>query len=185
MKNITLTSPLNPLHHYLIVAKINSKFWELCNDKKFSNIYLGNNYLIPLPKGSNQVSFPTYNGKCIYPDIAMAGVAGLYRELTKNSNYKIIFSNELAYEIHGIDALAYNKKENQYLICEAKGTTIGEKSPAYYLKKTKKRGRQLSWQWCWNCIIDFAEFPATANVFLELYGPLILHTNIKRLLRAC
>lgn len=182
MEKLNIPTPINPLHQYILVAEMGLKYWERCNENGFSNIYLGEKYLTCLPKSSFKNSFDNFMDKVIYPDVETAGIAGLYNELNKKTDYRIIFSNELAYEIHGIDALAYNKEENQYLICEAKGTTIQKKSPSYYLKNTKKRGRQLSWQWCWNCIIDFAEFPATANVFLEIYKSIILNQNVKRLL---
>lgn len=182
MEKLNIPTPINPLHQYILVAEMGLKYWERCNENGFSNIYLGEKYLTRLPKSSFKNSFDNFMDKVIYPDVETAGIAGLYNELNKKTDYRIIFSNELAYEIHGIDALAYNKEENQYLICEAKGTTIQKKSPSYYLKNTKKRGRQLSWQWCWNCIIDFAEFPATANVFLEIYKSIILNQNVKRLL---
>lgn len=182
MQELHIPTPMNPLHLFILIAEISSKYWKKCNENKFSDIYLGEKYLTRLPETSFKTSFPKYLDKTIYPNVETAGIAGLYDELNKKTNYRVIFSNELAYEIHGIDALAYDKEENQYLICEAKGTTIQKKSPSYYLKNTKKRGRQLSWQWCWNCIVDFAEFPATANVFLEIYKSIILNQNVKRLL---
>lgn len=182
MKELNIPTPINPLHQYILIAEMSLQYWEMCNENGFSNIYLGEKYLTRLPETSFKISFPNDLDKTIYPDVETAGIAGLYDELIKKTNYRVIFSNELAYAIHGIDALAHNKEENQYLICEAKGTTIQKQSPSYYLKNTKKRGRQLSWQWCWNCIVDFAEFPATANVFLEIYKSIILNQNVKRLL---
>jgi hypothetical protein len=182
MQELHTPIPLNPLHHFILIAEISSKYWEKCNKNNFSDIYLGEKYLTRLPKKSYKTSLPKYLDKTIYPDVETAGIAGLYNELKEKTNYNVIFSNELAHEIHGIDALAYSEEENLYLICEAKRSTIQKRSPSYYLKNTKKRGRQLSWQWCWNCIVDFAEFPATANVFLELYKQIILNRNVKRLL---
>ena len=182
MKNNTSFRPFNPLHQILLIAKASSKYWELSNNDGVSDIYLCENHLTILPKSSYKISLPCYKGRVIYPNVENAGVAGLYFIIKEYPNYNIIFGNDLAYEIHGIDALAYNKEKNHYLICEAKGTTLREKSPSYYLKKTKNRGRQLSWKWCWNCLIDFAEFPPTASVFLNLYKPFILGKGVKRIL---
>lgn len=60
------------------------------------------------------------------------------------------------------------------MIVESKGTTKQLSSPCTYLKRTKTRGRQLSWDWCWDAVINMAEFPTTASAFLALYEPMIL-----------
>ena len=60
------------------------------------------------------------------------------------------------------------------VILEGKGSTRPIRTPASYLKRTKTKGRQLSWDWCWSSAIDLAEHPATAVAFLGLYQGLIL-----------
>jgi len=81
-------------------------------------------------------------------------------------------------QIRGIDAVA--KKNNQFIICEAKGTTLSHSTVSQHLKKTKTKGRQLSWNWIWASLIDFAEDARNANLFLELYDHVILQENIER-----
>jgi len=173
---------INPLHHIIQIAELNNELWQIENENNFSKINLGDHYLTKLPIESTSEPFPHINGYTIYPSIEKLGVAGLFNELKKRSNYEVIFSNDLAYEIHGIDAIAYDPSTEEYLICEAKGTRRAIKNLLFYLKKTKQKGRQLSWEWCWASLIDFAEFPPTANVFLELYDKFISNKNVSRLL---
>ncbi len=112
-----------------------------------------------------------------YKSIEQAGIARFFQNILENSDKTMVFENTLASTLHGIDAIT--KDNNNYTIHEIKGTTCTLKSARSYLKKTKNKGRQLTLKWCWFSLTDFAEFPTTSNIFLELYEDFI-NQNIKR-----
>ncbi len=172
----------NPLEELIYTAKVNDALWDLQNENEFSDIQIYDQFLTKLPVDAEIDEFPKENGIIIYPDIETAGIAGLFIEINKLAHCKVIFSNELAYEIRGLDAIAQNSKSHKLLFCEAKGTMRPLKSPISYLRKTKNKGRQLSWEWCWNSLCEFAEFPVTANAFLHVVGPFVRNVDIERLL---
>lgn len=118
----------------------------------------------------------------MYSKVETAGVVGAYRQIDAMPGYEVIFCNDLAYETCGIDVIAKHRESRRYLICEAKGTTGAFGSPATYLKTTKHKGRQLSWQWSWTSLVDFSDSPTASSVFLELYRSMILEQEIERLL---
>jgi len=116
----------------------------------------------------------------IYPSKELAGVAGLYNYLAAEPDTTILFSNDLGSSLKGIDCIA--KDDQGFIICEAKGTSAIAKSASYYLRKTKTKGRQLSWEWIWSSLIDAAEDGRSAAAFLTLYSSIIRQQNIGRLL---
>ena len=54
-------------------------------------------------------------------------------------------------------------------------------SPLHYLRRTRAKGRQLSWQWCWQSLVDHALVATTAPAFLALIEP-FLDGAVERLL---
>lgn len=172
-----LESAKNPLHQFILRATVLQKVTErLYGD-------LSHKQIPSYAKVTTSSFHRNSQGTIIYPDKESGGVAGLYYYLLTH-DYEIIFANDLGLEIHGIDAVAKNKTTGHYIICESKGTSLSRiKTPAYYLKKTKHKGRQLSWEWCWASLVDFAETGTTAYIFLELVKP-FLSGAVERLLSA-
>lgn len=170
----------NPLHHVVLVAEINRRMWLKQSGK--SDNGFGEAWLVPLPRTAVAEQFPTRVGELVYPKVETVGVVGAYRQIDAMPGYEVIFCNDLAYETCGIDVIAKHRESGRYLICEAKGTTGAFSSPAAYLKATKHKGRQLSWQWAWNSVVDFSDSPTASNVFLVLYRSMILEQEIDRLL---
>jgi hypothetical protein len=165
----------NPLQQLIAIAVKNRALWHESSTQELTP-------LLTLPATSSISPFPQQVAATVYPNKESGGVAGLYAWLLGQSSFEVRFANDLAYEIHGLDAVAYNHATRRYLLCEAKGTTRKIKSPGSYLKRTKTKGRQLSWMWCWASIIDLAEHGPTADAFLTLLHPLILDNTVDRLL---
>lgn len=172
---------VNPLHHMVMIAELNRVTWLKSHGGKGS-VDLGKGWLVPLPQGAESEPFPLHEGRPIYPKIETAGIVGAYQHIDSLPGYEVIFCNDLAYETPGIDIVAKHRHTGRYLVCEAKGTTNEIGSPASYLKLTKSKGRQLSWQWVWRSLVYCADSPAASSVFLELYRPMILEQGIERLL---
>jgi hypothetical protein len=127
-------------------------------------------------------AFPTaLDGEPLYDSVEFAGEAALYRHLNADPDLEILLTGALVWQLRGIDAIVRRKSDGYYLLCEAKGSSRPLAAPLAYLPETKKRGRQLSWRWCWNAILDMADHPATAAAFLMLLQP-ILEGRVERLL---
>ena len=39
---------------------------------------------------------------------------------------------------------------------------------------TRRKGRQLSWRWCWESLVEFSRYGATALLFLECFQDVLL-----------
>jgi hypothetical protein len=109
------------------------------------------------------------------------GVLGASLALRKDPGCVPIFSNDLGYTRFGIDVVAQDRRDNRYLICEAKGTINRIGSPGIYLKETRHKGRQLSWHWCWISLCEFALHGPTARIFLLLFRD-VLRGRVERCL---
>ena len=168
---------VNPLHHVVTVAELNRMAWLKGHAGKGS-IDLGKGWLVSLPKGTESEPFPLHEGQPVYPKIETVGIVAAYGHIEGMPGYEVIFCNDLAYKTPGIDIIAKHCETGRYLVCEAKGTTNTIGSPTSYLKGTKNKGRQLSWQWVWRSLVDFADSPTASSVFLELYRPMILEQGI-------
>jgi len=127
--------------------------------------------------------FPTdIAGKPLYDTVESAGEAGLYEALDADPELEVLWTGALAWQGQGIDAIARNRQTGGYVICEAKGTQHAiAASPLPYLRATRHKGRQLSWQWCWGSLVDMADFPTTALAFLCLLEPM-LQSRCERLM---
>lgn len=165
-----LTNALNPLHQHIIVAQCLVEIQEMSDE-----------YDMPILTGAEKDDFLVdKHGQVVYPTIEKAGEAGMYNYLNERG-INVVFANDLVSEIHGIDAIAFNTNTNKYIICESKGTVSSIKSKREYLAKTKDKGRQLSWKWCWSSICEMALYGPSAKTFLDLYKP-YLTNNVERLL---
>ena len=174
-----LNMAINPLHKVMIIAStlqgtLESQYGQKASVLPELELAYSDKFKIDkFNKDENQ--------NVLYPTKEIAGVAGLYTWL-KDRKYEVIFSNDFSLDIHGIDAVAHDKQTNEYIICEAKGSSLSKiKSFPGYLKKTKKKGRQLSYEWCWASLTDYAFQASTAGIFLKLLEPTIIK-KIKRLL---
>ena len=172
-------SAVNPLHELMIVA--------VTLKEMLAHEHGGRANILPeleLPY-SHQFEITEFMkndaGVTIYPSKELAGVAGLYESL-RAMGHEIIFANDLSLDIRGIDVIALNEKTNEYIICEAKGSSSDKiKTFSHYLKNTKSKGQQLSYKWCWASLVDYAFKASTAGIFLKLFEP-IIHNKIQRML---
>ncbi|MBF0378485.1 MAG: hypothetical protein HQK72_13540 [Desulfamplus sp.] len=174
-----LEMAINPLHEVMLIA---STLQEILQKE-----HGGKTQILPELDLAYSYKFKiaTFDrdayGNVLYPTKETAGVAGLYVWL-KKMGYELIFANDFSLDIHGIDAVALDKKTGEYVICEAKGSSLPKiKSFSSYLKKTKNKGRQLSYEWCWASLIDYAFQASTSGIFIKLVEPIIMK-KIKRLL---
>lgn len=127
--------------------------------------------------------FPTAtDGAPLYPTRELGGTAGLYRWLAGQDLGEVVFANDLSWTVHGVDAVLRDRRTGRYILCEAKGTgrPIAD-SPLSYLRRTRTKGRQLSWMWCWRSLADCALTATTAPLFLGLLSP-FLGGQVERLL---
>ncbi|SDW81454.1 hypothetical protein SAMN05444411_102231 [Lutibacter oricola] len=167
---------MNLLLEIIKVAYVNKIL--INNNQDF--IYSIEDLIIPIPKETTNSKWETKDGKKLYDSKELAGVAGLFRELKKDPKLRIIYSNDLGSSITGIDCIAF--KNGNYIVCEAKGTTSKKTYVSKFLRKTKTKGRQMSWDWIWRSLVEFAEDSRNAIVFLEIYENVIKQENITRLI---
>ncbi len=164
---------MNPLVQLIGVAYINELYAQSHSNYKRISPYV-NHMLSDL----EYTSFEQYGEKSIYDTKELAGVAGLYYAL-QEKEYQIVYANDLGLSIVGIDCIAVKNKT--WYIGEAKGITSKRTALSSFLKNTKTKGRQMSWDWIWRSLVNFAEAPLNAGVFLSLYKDIILQTNTKRI----
>ncbi len=165
---------MNPLEKLVFIALVNKSIID--NSDRHKQL---NESIIPIPNNIEVENFPTKKDTVLYDNREMAGIVGLYLILRKEG-YKIVYSNEIGVSIKGIDCIAV--KDNIWYICEAKGTTTNKKILSYFLRNTKTKGRQMSWDWIWRSLIEFAEDSLNSKVFLCLYRNVIYQKNIRRLI---
>ncbi len=165
---------MNPLEKLIFIALVNKSIID--NSTKHKQL---DESIIPVPNNIEKENFSTKKETILYDNREMAGIAGLYLTL-KEKGYKVVYSNEIGVSIKGIDCIAV--KDDIWYICEAKGTTTNKKRLSYFLRNTKTKGRQMSWNWIWRSLIEFAEDPFNSKVFLYLYRNVIYQKNIRRLI---
>jgi|GEM_PF-5238100 len=160
---------LNPLEHLVFLATIVDQTWVSGLEKDPSVLDLGG-VLVPI-RGREAVRF--LRQRAVAVSAEDGGVLGASLALRKDSDCLPIFSNDLGYTRLGIDVVAQSRREGRFLICEAKGTINPIRSPGIYLKKTRHKGRQLSWHWCWVSLCEFALHGPTARIFLLLFRDIL------------
>ena len=88
--------------------------------------------------------------------------------------HKMIFYDELCFQRTGLDLVFRSRSDDRIVIVEAKGT--GQRvitAPLYYLRRTRTKGRQLSWDWVWRLLTDMAYDASTADGFFRVLRPLL------------
>lgn len=170
-----LNGSINQLHHFVLMAEfLHGLTVKMHNDTPHN---LGLDWLSPVPDHEVIKIDPKIDAKTI----ESAGVRELYKRLVSEHKLDILYGNDW-YDPRGFDCIAYQRESDTYYICESKGTTRPITYPTSYLKKTKTKGRQLSWEWCWKACLDYSEQGFTANVFLKLYPRILKKQGIKRIL---
>ncbi len=164
---------MNPLEKLIVIALLNK--YIIDNNP---NYITTKENIISIPNNIEVDNFYKQENIIFYDTKEMAGIAGLYLTL-KKEDYKIVYSNEMGLSIRGIDCIAI--KNNIWYICEAKGTTTNKNTVSSFLRNTKTKGRQMSWNWIWRSLVEFAEDPFNSKVFLNLYQNIIYKKNVKRL----
>lgn len=168
---------MNPLEHFIHIAQSNLALLQSDYFKEESTKIskeIARNMLNEIPKNIELCQ----DNSIGYKTIELAGIAQFFKDIENNLNEELIYENTLGMTLHGIDAISKDI-DGTYTIYEIKGTTRKLRSARSYLKKTRKRGRQLTWKWCWASLVDMAEFPLTASVFLALYEDIIFK-RVKR-----
>lgn len=168
---------MNPLEYFVYIALCNLKLLESDYFQEKNSVIskqISETMLSCVPKNIEQSN----NSNIGYKTIELAGIAKFFEDIEQDESQVVVYENTLGMTLHGIDAITKDTNDN-YTIYEIKGTTRKLRSPRSYLKKTRNRGRQLTWEWCWASLVDMAEFPLTASVFLVLYKNTI-NQNIKR-----
>lgn len=124
---------------------------------------------------------PKYNNlddkKIGYRSVELSAIVESIKYIKNFFDENIVYENTLSMKLHGIDMIT--KSDDTYIFYEIKGTTKKLCNPKYYLKKTKNKGKQLSWLWCWKSICEMAYLPMTALVFLELFK-FVIDKKVKR-----
>ncbi len=168
---------INELHRVIIVAEVLAE-WYRTNVKGtiFEAFFAEAGWGGPMSEPSaDELSRPVES-------IEVAGVLGMYTALSKERSLNVLFANDLAQEIHGLDAVMHDPARDRFILVESKGTTRSLKAPpGSYLGKTKRKGRQMSTDWCWHSLKDFAAFATTAPIFLRVLGP-FLDSRCERLM---
>ena len=166
----------NPLVVFVNVAKINHEIWLKINSQNSTDSVedINKDFISPISNSMKKSN----DEKIGHKSIEQSAIAKYFEEIRESKNEVVVFENTLAYSLHGIDAITKDKN-GIYTIYEIKGTTRALRSARSYLSKTKHKGRQLTLQWCWYSLVDFAELPPAANVFLELYEDFI-NQKVKR-----
>lgn len=108
------------------------------------------------------------------------GAVGKAIELLQVNGNEVQYIDQSSWNHTGIDLISAGTDGTALKIVEVKGTTRGIKnSPAAYLRKTRTKGYQLSWEWCWCSTTELACLCTTAKAFFLLLKPL-LYGNIQR-----
>lgn len=174
---------VNPLHEVSLIAEVLAGVASSMSAKEVVKpVNLGDNWLCAIPTGLTSEPKLIVDGKVSLENRELGGLYGMFEHINARPNLETIFCNDFSLFIQGFDAIAYDQQNDVYHICEAKGTTRPIASPLTYLKKTRRKGRQLSWEWCWRTLVDFALAGYTAPVFLNLYKRVLRNEGIARML---
>ena len=167
---------INPLEKFVFIALANEVLLNEQSKDRASEVSeeISKQMISGVPENIE----PYDDQKTGYKTIELAGIAKFFEEINKREDEKVVYENTIGMTLHGIDAVT-KTNDGSYTVYEIKATTRNLRSPRSYLRKTKHKGRQLSWQWCWASLVEMAEFPLTAPVFLELYVKMI-EQKIKR-----
>lgn len=121
------------------------------------------------------------DGTILFESRELAGLAGLFAQMRRHPHLQPVYVNDFAWDHHGYDAVYWDRRDRVFVLCEAKGGGGGKMTPASLLGRTKSKGRQLSWCWCWNSLVDVATLGTAAPLFVLLFQA-FLDGRVRRLL---
>jgi hypothetical protein len=165
-----LFEKLNPLEHIFFRATVLNSAWRASLEtahgfKDFGGLLVEVSSAKPVEfQGDRAIAYSVEDG----------GVLGAIRWMQEQPGLVAVFGNDLAYTRLGIDLVARHRGAERLLICEAKGSLSRCAAPGRYLRMTRRKGRQLSWRWCWESLVEFSRHGATALLFLECFRDVLL-----------
>jgi len=157
-----LDTALNPLHCYARIARHLVGLWEAqCAEEG---------------RPVDQLDFADTCAADVVETPAraleMQGLAECFADI-QNQGWQFLYYNDLAGVFTGFDAVA-RRPDGIPVIVEAKATRHPiATTPRRYLRRTRSKGRQLSWTWCWATLTEYACLGASAHLFLALARPMI------------
>jgi hypothetical protein len=156
---------LNPLEHLFFQASVLDQAWSgLLTDAPRHFDFGG---LLADLHGEQPIQFL---GKAArVHSIEDGGVLGAILWMQSQPGLEAVFGNDLAYTRLGLDLVARGIGGDGVVLCEAKGTMRAFATPGRYLRETRRKGRQLSWRWCWQSLTEFAMRGPTARLFLTTF----------------
>lgn len=163
----------NELAPYLWWAQFHRLVWEMQNEGDYEDAEiekLNADYIIKLPpdmveeKSDGQPPPPR--------DLEDAGIVGFYDHIRADQRYTVIFENTLGYEIRGLDVILRDEQTKKLIFVELKGTSRKIRGPLSYLKRTKTKGRQLSWEWVFRSLLNVHHAMAASSVLLYCLEPI-------------
>lgn len=169
---------LNPLAQPVLAAEMVAGVHEETLSRKSGVIDLG---LVFTEVSDGGEPIVRVNGFPLARSIEDGGLLGCADWFSTNPRFEPVFSNDFAYRRYGIDLIAKDRETGQWVFVESKGTTRRIRRPLDYLAKTKHKGRQLSWEWCWVSLQEFANEGPSAKAFLSTFEDL-LNFKVSRLL---
>ena len=143
---------LNPLEHLFFQASTLDQAWSGLLADTPGHFDFGG--LLADMRSEKPVEF--LGGAARVHSIEDGGVLGAIRWMQSQPNLEAVFGNDLAYTRTGLDLAARELDRDRVLLCEAKGTMKVFDRPGRYLRETRRKGRQLSWRWCWQSLTEFA-----------------------------
>lgn len=156
---------LNPLEHLFFQASMLDQAWSRVLTDTPGHFDFGG--LVADMRSEKPVEF--LGGAARVHSIEDGGVLGAIRWMQSQPNLEAVFGNDLAYTRTGLDLAARELDRDRVLLCEAKGTMKVFDRPGRYLRETRRKGRQLSWRWCWQSLTEFALRGPTARIFLTTF----------------
>ncbi|MFA0964461.1 hypothetical protein AB9P05_21825 [Roseivirga sp. BDSF3-8] len=154
--------------------------WELSCKGEYTDLEirkLNDDYIIKLPPDMEEMKGE--EGPAPPRDMEDAGIVGFFDDIRQNARYTVIYENTLGYEIHGLDALLRDEETGHIIFIEIKGTSRKIASPLSYLKRTKRKGRQLSWEWLYRSLEEAAHSMASSALYLYCL-PHLVHSTVER-----
>lgn len=138
---------------------------------------LNDDYIIKLPP--DMVEEKSGGNPTPPSSLEEAGIIGFFDSIRPDIRYTVIFENTLGYEIRGIDAILKDHQTGELIVVELKGTSRPIRSALSYLKRTKTKGRQMSWEWIFRSLLGVHKAMASSAVFLHFLEPFFAQ-KIKR-----
>lgn len=115
--------------------------------------------------------------------LELVGMQAAFAEIARRG-WTFVYTNDLAARTDGFDAVA-RRPDGTVIFIEVKATRRPiARSAKRYLRRTRHKGRQLSWIWCWASLAECGEKGASAYLFLDHAADLI-RKRVARLLIVC